>query len=104
MFLFCLRVVAMADAGWRCRTTNGDASSSGANSTVNGYLLFILWSVAVLARKSPFPTKPLLCGADCGVVVSSRAVPRFDDVYAHSAVCRRVSVVDVIVVATLVVV
>ncbi|KAI0051502.1 glycosyltransferase family 2 protein [Auriscalpium vulgare] len=30
-------------------TTNGNAKSSGANSTVNGYLIFILYSVALLA-------------------------------------------------------
>ncbi|KAH9035911.1 hypothetical protein EDB85DRAFT_2143404 [Lactarius pseudohatsudake] len=30
-------------------TTNGSAKTSGANSTVNGYLIFILYSVALLA-------------------------------------------------------
>ena len=37
-------------------TTNGNAQTSGANKTVNGYLIFILYSVFVLARASPpFP-------------------------------------------------
>lgn len=31
-------------------TTNGNAQTSGANKTVNGYLIFILYSVALLAR------------------------------------------------------
>jgi hypothetical protein len=37
-------------------TTNGSAKTSGANKTVNGYLIFILYSVFILARASPpFP-------------------------------------------------
>ncbi|KAI0250489.1 glycosyltransferase family 2 protein [Lactifluus subvellereus] len=32
-----------------CSTTNGSAKTSGAASTVNGYLIFILYSVALLA-------------------------------------------------------
>jgi len=35
-------------------TTNGSAKTSGADHTVNGYLIFILYSVAVLACASPF--------------------------------------------------
>lgn len=31
-------------------TTNGSAKTKGADSTVNGYLIFILYSVALLAR------------------------------------------------------
>jgi chitin synthase len=31
-------------------TTNGNAKTDGANSTVNGYLIFILYSVVFLAR------------------------------------------------------
>jgi chitin synthase len=31
-------------------STNGNAETSGANKTVNGYLIFILYSVFVLAR------------------------------------------------------
>jgi chitin synthase len=36
-------------------TTNGTAKTSGASATVNGYLIFILYSVAVLARTLKFP-------------------------------------------------
>ena len=35
-------------------TTNGSAKTSGADHTVNGYLISILYSVAVLACASPF--------------------------------------------------
>lgn len=35
-----------------CSTTNGSAKTSGANTTVNGYLIYILYSVVLLARAS----------------------------------------------------
>jgi len=33
-------------------TINGNANTDGANHTVNGYLIFIFYSVALLARES----------------------------------------------------
>ena len=35
-------------------TTNGSAKTKGADTTVNGYLIFILYSVALLACTSSF--------------------------------------------------
>lgn len=35
-------------------TTNGNAKTNGANHTVNGYLIFIFYSVALLAGASTF--------------------------------------------------
>lgn len=39
-----------------CSTTNGNAKTSGADATVNGYLIFILYSVVFLARASYLPS------------------------------------------------
>jgi hypothetical protein len=39
-----------------CSTTNGSAKTSGANTTVNGYLIYILYSVVLLARASYLPS------------------------------------------------
>ena len=45
---FCTHFFARAHTV--CSTTNGSAKTSGANQTVNGYLIFILYSVVFLAR------------------------------------------------------
>ena len=51
-----LRYLPFEPAHTVCSTTNGNAKTSGADATVNGYLIFILYSVVFLASASYLPS------------------------------------------------
>ena len=70
-------------------TTNGNAQTSGANKTVNGYLIFILYSVALLARALSSSMRSWLF-LMVALLFFSCSLYRVDDVYDRPAVRRRV--------------
>jgi len=71
-------------------TTNGSAKESGASKTVNGYLIFILYSVFFLARALSSHLYEQLAVLDACPLFFSCAFYRVDDVYDRPPVCRRV--------------
>lgn len=68
------------------RSTNAKASTGtgGANSAVNGYMAFLLYSVAILACESQLPCKPFgfLKNFAC-----SYSICGIDDIYDCKIVC-----------------
>lgn len=66
------------------RSTNAKASTGagGANNAVNGYMAFLLYSVAILACKSQLPASNLVINFAC-----SCTIYRIDDVYGCKIIC-----------------
>lgn len=70
-------------------TTNSKASDGGANKAVNGYMAFLLASVAGLARA--FLSLILIVIFADLIPIYSHSLCRIDDVYGHSTLRWRVN-------------
>ena len=76
-------------------TATGKASTEGAHKTVNGYMAFILFSVAGLACERSTPCGPLgKCTRAHWVsfIHNSHPLPRLDELHVGAPVCWRVNV------------
>ena len=71
------------------RSTNAKASSVGANTAVNGYMAFLLYSVAVIACEFSIACKPLFIYLN---FTCSCSICGIDDVYDCKNVCWWVSI------------
>jgi hypothetical protein len=72
-----------------CSITNGSAKTHGAKDTINGYMIFILYSVAFLAGALSY----LLSHGQSlmlAIFFFSCSLCRVDDVYGDPPVSRRV--------------